>query len=325
MSIEKRIGFIFQVIIGVSVSIIAYFVESNIDGNSTYYYFIIFPALYHIIFIVILLIFLPQIIKLIKKAIKIISVECFVAYHLIFRTHVVMGVSVICVVTCFSISVGIFLQSLSVYGFSIVREVKYHKEIYRQTLVEHANELARDSNPQKSLPTLERIIHVFPDDERNRVAKKKIDAIRKYVRVSNEIFSRALVLENRKNLKRAIELYRTALEVWPHNTDAKNKLRQHFYRFNESKSSFYKLYDRCATGNFRDFTEDDARELEFIFRNPDYILNILRQEQADDNSRSVSRVVLSLCEKPLSIETNDLYYNYISNDLFGGVVDEFKR
>jgi hypothetical protein len=120
------LSFIGQVFISVVVSGATIWARPIIDRDSKFSYLIEPPFVYQTLLICLLFIFSPQLFHVSKKLSMIIAKECFLAYHSIFKFKILDGFRRLTYALAITVAIGMLLHSLTVYAFSLAREIKYH-------------------------------------------------------------------------------------------------------------------------------------------------------------------------------------------------------
>jgi tetratricopeptide (TPR) repeat protein len=245
----------------------------------------------------------------------IIAKECFLAYHSIFKFKILDGFRRLTYALAITVAIGMLLHSLTVYAFSLAREIKYHEEIYRQRLIEQSNELAQAQNPDATIQVLERLLRIYPDDSRNYHAQRRVATVKAHQDVSNQLMSRADSLKVKGSTRNSLELYRAAVEVWPSNSLAQRNIVAYHAELRSDQDSIESLYDRCKEDKFSDFNEKEIKRLKFVFRDTSVIFEALRRNSSDPVF--ARRVLAQICNNPLSFRSKEEYFSDLKRNLFG--------
>lgn len=310
-----------QVTIALGVSGATLWARPMLSQDSKIAYFLEPPLLYQLIAISLVFVFFPQLLRFSLKILEAIAKECFLAYYAIFRLQIFSGVARLCLAILLSVSVALLLQSFMVYTFSIAREFKYHEEIQRQRLIERANKAESQSgDPEAAISHLNDMLRMFPDDVRNGYAERHIGTIEAYKEVSSELVARARLLQLNGSARRSIELYRAALDVWPHDKVARAELLKYRDQVQSEKAVIAMLYTRCRNGSFADFDAAKIRNLEFALRDPEVIARLI--EQNGVGAPSSMRVLALVCAEPLEFDSEDAYFDALKQELFGLLVND---
>jgi hypothetical protein len=270
---------------------------------------------YDVVALSLLVIFSPQIVLAFRYFIHSIVQISFLSPHLILKRKFFFFMAAIICCLGSSMFFGLFLQSIAAYAAVVVHEVQNYEDISRQRLINVANTVEATSGPIAALPIYQRVLRLFPDDDRNPIIERKIRTATDQNAASRKIMSRAQKFQSQNEDILAIQAYRSALAIFPYNSEARQAIMNYQARFAADRSNIESFYVQCRKGQLG-YILDNIDGLWFSVRDITSAKK-LSQSIAQDYE-ATRRFYFQICQPALRQNSFSEYYSSVESMLFKG-------
>jgi hypothetical protein len=251
MALPDFFGKITQSLLALGFSTIPLWGKSLFSEEVKYAYLLEPPLVYQVIAASLILVFTPQLFQLAHKVWRAAASGLFYGIYSQQRRKRTSPGILICLALFFLLAgVASLVVGGWQFAFSAVREIKHHERIYRGVLVIRAN--AEDRGPQiaDSLPTIRRILKLFPpdnpEDDSMVLWSARVDAA---IELSDALEEQASALEANGKLFQALEFSQASLDVWPENESGKIVKERLDVALHEAAPALTELHRQCLLGN----------------------------------------------------------------------------
>jgi tetratricopeptide (TPR) repeat protein len=284
-----------------------------VSENGKLWYVLRSELKYDVIAVSLLVIFAPQVIYVLRYFCQSVVQMCFVAPHLLMRGRIAL--LVLTIACCFGSAFlfGLFVHSVVTYAAVIYNELNNYEEISRQRLINEANAVELTYGRVAAIPIYKRVLSIFADDPRNSKIEENILHAKDQDAASKRLTARAITLQNEKKDILAIEAYRMALAIFPHNADARKAIASYQGRLSADRAKVDSFFEQCKQMNLR-FIIENIDSFWFSVRDMGSIKTLTRALQL--GGEPGQRVYFQICNDALKRNGPSEYFASVEHALF---------